>query len=182
MSDESLLSRLASRAELVPETAELVIIKRYKARHVNLGASKITAAAQLDEHDAIVNAAIGWAQKKVGKGGNRKLVAIRSVERLSVEFARTLKDMVQGDISVEVDGRLAYKRRAMIDRSRQLMDQLEEAGVPKGRRRPRRKVSREPKSASSLVARSPFSSLRTAVLRGPVLRGQKLSGSSFHCC
>jgi transaldolase len=129
----SRLDGLRALSEVVPETADLAAVQQYGARHVNLSASHITSAAQDPAHNDVVLAAIDWAQKKVGKGGNRKLVAIRAVERLPVELARRLIDIVDGDVSIEVDGRLAYKRRATIDRARALVDQLEEAGVPKQR-------------------------------------------------
>ncbi|HHH11318.1 MAG TPA: hypothetical protein ENK23_04505 [Sorangium sp.] len=133
MSEDTLLTRLATHTALVPETAELATVQKYRARHVNLAASQITAAAQLPAHEPIVDAAIAWAANKVGTGGNRRLVAIRAVERLAIEFAHAASGIVAGDISIEVDGRLAYKRRQLIDRARTLMDQLLAAGLEKER-------------------------------------------------
>ncbi|HZO11844.1 MAG TPA: transaldolase family protein [Polyangiaceae bacterium] len=133
MSDESTLARLRAHSELVPETADLELAKRFRARHVCLSAARITAAAQEPQHAAIVDEAVAWAQRAVGKGGNRKLVAMRAVERLGVEFARHLMAGIDGWISLEVDGRLAYKRRQTIERARELVTQLEEAGVPRDR-------------------------------------------------
>ena len=129
----NLLASLAAHSAIVPETAEIATVRRYGSTHVNLSASHITAAAQLPEHARVVDDAVAWAQKQVGKGGNRKLVAIRAVERLAVEFVQEMLDVVDGQVSVEVDGRLAYKRRPTIDRARSLINQLVDLGVDKER-------------------------------------------------
>ena len=125
----SQLDALKEISEVVPETAALSVVKRHGARHVNLSTARITAAAQQPENEAIVDAAVLWAQRQVGKGGNRKLVAIRAVERLGLEFARALLEHVEGSVSIDVDGRLAFKRRQTIDRARAILDQLDELGV-----------------------------------------------------
>ncbi len=130
---DTLLQKLFALSEIVPETADLAMVSALPARHVNSSASKITSAAQDPAHVAIVDAAIQWAQKDVGKGGNRKLVAMRAVERLAVEFTRALAERIQGRVSVEIDGRLAYQRRPTIDKARELVAQLEELGIAKER-------------------------------------------------
>jgi transaldolase len=130
---DTLLKKLFALSEIVPETADLAVAAALPARHVNSSAAKITAAAQDPAHTAIVDAAVQWAQKDVGKGGNRKLVSMRAVERLAVEFTRALCDRVQGRVSVELDGRLAYQRRPTIDKARELVAQLGELGISKER-------------------------------------------------
>ena len=129
----SLLDALGEVSEIVPETASLAVVQRHDARHVNLSTSRITAAAQQPENEAIVDAAVLWAQRQVGKGGNRKLVAIRAVERLELEFTRAILDHIGGSVSLDVDGRLAFKRRQMIDRARVILEQLDELGIDKSR-------------------------------------------------
>ena len=129
----SQLDALKQISEIVPETAALSVVKRHGARHVSLSTGRITAAAQQPENEPIVDAAVLWAQRQVGKGGNRKLVAIRAVERLELEFARALLEHVEGSVSLDVDGRLAFKRRQTIDRARAVLDQLDELGVDKSR-------------------------------------------------
>ncbi len=130
---DSLLEKLLAQTEIIPESTEVALIASVRARHVSLAVARITAAAQDPAHGAIVDAAIHWAQKDVGKGGNRKLVAMRAVERLSVEFARALAAQVPGQVSVELDARIAYQKRATIDKARSLVAQLEELGVHKER-------------------------------------------------
>jgi transaldolase len=130
---DTLLQKLFALSEIVPETADLSVVSSLPARHVNLSAARITSAAQDPAHAAIVDAAVQWAQKDVGKGGNRKLVSMRAVERLAVEFACAIAGRIQGRVSVEIDGRLAYQRRPTIDKARELVAQLEELGVSKER-------------------------------------------------
>jgi len=130
---DTLLQKLFAQTELVPESADLALIGSLSARHVNLGTARITAAAQDPSCSLIVDAALHWAQKNVGKGSNRKLVAMRAVERLSVEFARAIAERIQGYVTVELDARLAYQKRATIDKAREQVQQLEELGVSKER-------------------------------------------------
>lgn len=125
----TLLDKLRAHSEIVHETAELAALSALGAKHVSLSASRITAAAQMPEHAHIVDDAVAWAQKKVGKGGNRKLVATYAVQRLTVEFAEAIAKAIEGHVSIEVDGRLAYKRRATIEQARKLVEQLEELDV-----------------------------------------------------
>ncbi|MBW2529454.1 MAG: EF-hand domain-containing protein [Deltaproteobacteria bacterium] len=66
----------------------------------------------------------------MGKGGNRKLAAMRAVERLSVVFTRHIADTIEGRISVELDARLAFQKRPTLERARTTVEQLAEAGVP----------------------------------------------------
>jgi transaldolase len=129
MTAPTLIDQLRAASELVLETAEIEAVRQYDAQHVSLSASGITAAAQLPEHKSLVDQALSWAQLAVGKGGNRKLVAIRAVERLAIEFAREMVGVVPGHVSIEVDGRLAYKRRQLIDRTRAIAAQLTETGA-----------------------------------------------------
>lgn len=126
----SQLDQLRQLAEVVPETADLPLIRSFQPRHVNLTAARITAAAQSEDHAELVDEALGWAQQKLDKGGNRKLAAMRAVERLSVVFARRIADTIEGRISLELDARLAFQKRPTLERARTTMEQLAEAGVP----------------------------------------------------
>jgi len=129
----SLLDALKQVSEIVPETADVAVATRFGARDVNLSTGRITAAARQPNNEAIVDAAVLWAQRQVGKGGNRKLVAVRAVERLPLEFARAILGHVEGTVSLDVDGRLAFKRRQTIDRARAILEQLEGLGIDKSR-------------------------------------------------
>ncbi|MBM4374711.1 MAG: hypothetical protein FJ095_06475 [Deltaproteobacteria bacterium] len=129
----TLLDRLAAVSALVPESAELSKVAALPARHVSLSTSRLTAAAQDPAHAHLVDAAVRYAQRSVGKGGNRKLVAMRAVERLTVEFARALSEQITGFVGLELDGRLAFQKRATIDKARALVSDIEELGVPRER-------------------------------------------------
>ncbi len=129
----TLLDKLRAHSEIIHETAELSVLRELGARHVSLSASRITAAAQLPEHAAIVDAAVAWAQKGIKKGGSRRLVAIHAVQRLTVAFAEAIAQVVEGRVSIEIDGRLAYKRRQTIEAGRAIIEQLQELGVGRER-------------------------------------------------
>lgn len=127
------MPRLTELSELATESTHAYALRRYGVKHVDLSASKVTVAAQQAEHVDVVQAAIEWAQREVGKGGNRKMVGIRAVERFQLELARKLLELVPGEVSVEVDARLAYKRRPTIEKARAMWTQLEELQVDTSR-------------------------------------------------
>lgn len=129
----TLLDKLAAVSAIAPESADLERLSALRARHVNLSVARLTSAAQDPAHAGLVDAAVQYAQRAVGKGGNRKAAAMRAVERLSIEFARALATRVDGFVGIELDGRLAYQRRATIDKARALVAELEDAGLPKER-------------------------------------------------
>jgi transaldolase len=133
MATPSLLEQLTQLTTVVPETADIEVLQQLGSQDANLSASLITAAAQQPQHAAIVDAAMDWAQMTIGKGGNRKLAAIRAVERLAMEFAKHILELIPGSVSIAIDGRLAYKRRQTIERARAMLKQLDDAGVDRER-------------------------------------------------
>ncbi|MBM4358351.1 MAG: hypothetical protein FJ096_09610 [Deltaproteobacteria bacterium] len=130
---DSLLQKFFALTEIVPESADLGLAASLPARHVNLTVARLNEAAQDPAHAPILDAAVQWAQRQVGKGGNRKLAAMKAVDRLGVEFVRAIAGRIQGHVCVELDGRIAHQKRATIDRAREVIAQLEELGVPKER-------------------------------------------------
>src|SRR5512136_572486 len=115
MGDTNLLDGLRAFSALAIETADLAAIRACGARDVNLSAARITAAAQAPEHAEIVDAALHWAQKDLGKGGNRKLAAMRAVERLALEFARRALELCDGRVSLELDARTAFQTKQTVE-------------------------------------------------------------------
>ncbi|MSP25912.1 MAG: hypothetical protein EXR75_12280 [Myxococcales bacterium] len=131
--DDSLLHKLFALSEIVPETAELAVVDRLRARHVNLSFAKLTSAAQDPAHAKIVDDAVKWAQNSLKKGQNRKLAAGLAAERLAIEFAQAFAERIPGRVSIEIDGRLAHQRRQVIEKARELVRSLAELGIAKER-------------------------------------------------
>ena len=154
---DTLLQKLFAQTELVPESADLALIGSLSARHVNLGTARITAAAQDPSCSPIVDAALHWAQKNVGKGSNRKLVAMRAVAREAAleirgeplfEFLGELLDgrglaawaVAQFELPSESETlrRVAHRSTDQIDGSAAVVTQVQgvprELPVPRGER------------------------------------------------
>ena len=129
MSSPSALQKLQELSTIVPDTADLARVRQLGATDVDLCASRINAAAQMPEHDDVVDATIAWAQRQVGKGGNRKLVAIRAVERLPLAFGLRMLAIVPGRVSVELDARQAYETASLVESALKLSEQFAEGGA-----------------------------------------------------
>ncbi|MEM1031399.1 MAG: transaldolase family protein [Myxococcota bacterium] len=117
------------RTELATESTDLGLLDRHPIAHVDLRCARVAAAAERPDHEALVEEAVAWAQQQVGRGGNRKLVGVLAGDRFQLLLAAALQRRVGGDVSVEVDPRLAHKRRAAIDKAREMLRQLEEIGA-----------------------------------------------------
>jgi transaldolase len=124
----SQLETLRERCAIALETADLALLAALGAHDAHLTITRVTAAAQLPEHAELVDAALRFAQRAAGKAGRRRLVAIRAVERLGIEFALRALAIVPGRVSVEIDPRLAFETGAAVDRARDLVRQVGDAG------------------------------------------------------
>ena len=128
----SQLDKLQWFSAVVPETADLEEVRRHAKTDVNLTAARVRAAAQLHEHDDIVDEAVAAAQAQARRG-NRALVATYGVDRLMAAFARRIAGLVPGRVSVEIDARLAHDTRQLVERARSTMERVEEGGVDRHR-------------------------------------------------
>jgi len=128
---QSLLDQLSTMTVAVCDTGDLNSIKKFTPRDATTNPSLITAAAQMPEYAAVVDAALAWAEKQAG--GAKESVLGLALDRLAVEFGLAILQIVPGRVSTEVDARLSYDTAATVDKGRYLISQYESAGMTRDR-------------------------------------------------
>ncbi len=130
---KSVLEQLKAMTVVVADTGDINSIRTYRPRDATTNPSLITTAAQMPEYASIVDEALKWAKKEVGKGDRPADIVKRAIDRLSVEFGLRILEIVSGRVSTEVDARLSFDTAATIDKAPQLIKQYEVAGTSRER-------------------------------------------------
>ena len=124
-SSGSKLDQLKALSIVVADTGDIDAIKKYQPRDCTTNPSLILKAAQLPGYQALLNEAKGWI-----KGGQS---ADDVIDQLTVRIGTELTRIVPGDVSTEVDARLAFDKGASLARARHLIALYEGAGVNRSR-------------------------------------------------
>jgi transaldolase len=119
----SKLEQLKNMTTIVADTGDIQSIQQYKPTDATTNPSLIFQAAQMDEYQNIVSAAI-----KEGSGNLEKILDVLSV-RFGVEILKT----VPGRVSTEVDARLSFDTQATINKARELIQMYADSGIKKER-------------------------------------------------
>jgi transaldolase len=128
-----LLDQLKKVTVVVADTGDINSIRKFTPRDATTNPSLITTAAQQAEYSALVDDAIEWARKHLGKGGLKKEIVKLAVDRLAVEFGLRILQIVPGRVSTEVDARLSFDTRTTVDKAHFLIKLYEEAGIARER-------------------------------------------------
>jgi transaldolase len=124
-----MLEQLSAMTVVVADTGDINSIEKFKPRDATTNPSLITAAAQMPEYREIVDDALRWAQRQAS---GEKVVTL-AIDRLAVEFGLRILKIVPGRVSTEVDARLSFDTKAMIEKGRYLISQYEAAGMSRER-------------------------------------------------
>lgn len=123
--------QLADVTIIVADTGDIESIEKYLPRDATTNPSLITAAAQMDAYQGLVDQALKQSRDEVGSDDSA--VVARAVDRLAVEFGKKILEIIEGRVSTEVDARLSYDTEATIAKARELIGYYEEAGVSRDR-------------------------------------------------
>ncbi|GGR07896.1 transaldolase [Deinococcus ruber] len=119
------LEQLKSMSIVVADTGDIDAIKKYQPRDCTTNPSLILKAAQLPGYAHLLTEAKGWVV------GGETLDDI--IDKLTVRIGTELTRIVPGDVSTEVDARLAFDKEASLARARHLISLYEENGVSRKR-------------------------------------------------
>ena len=124
------LEQLKQMTAVVADTGDIDAIKRFKPLDATTNPSLLLKAAALPAYQALVQQAKTWAAQQSGTHA-RQLSAC--VDKLAVAIGTEIVQIVPGRISTEVDARLSFDTRAMIEKARRLIDLYEQAGIDRSR-------------------------------------------------
>jgi len=130
---KTLLEQLRDMTVVVADTGDIQAIEKFKPRDATTNPSLITAAAQMPEHQSIVDETLLKARKDSGANVSNADVVSLAFDRLAVEFGKKILEIVPKRVSTEVDARLSYDTEATIAKGRYLISEYEAAGVSRDR-------------------------------------------------
>jgi transaldolase len=130
---QSLLDQLKKYTVVVADTGDINSIQKFTPRDATTNPSLLTAAAQMPEYSEIVDGALVWARRHLGKSASTDAALKLAIDRLSVDFGLRILAIVPGRVSTEVDARLSYDEKATVEKGRQLIGLYEAAGADRER-------------------------------------------------
>ncbi|MGF1538425.1 MAG: transaldolase [Elainellaceae cyanobacterium] len=126
---QSLLEQLRQMTVVVADTGDIEAIKAFKPQDTTTNPSLITAAAQMEQYQDIVDDTLKQARKAAGEDASAKHVVRKAIDMLSVAFGLRILNIVPGRVSTEVDARLSYDTEATLEKARSIIAQYKEAGA-----------------------------------------------------
>ncbi|MDX2273758.1 MAG: transaldolase [Cyanobacteriota bacterium] len=130
---KSLLDQLREMTVVVADTGDIKAIETFKPRDATTNPSLITAAAQMEQYQEIVDQTLRQSRQEVGSLAERKEVVSRAIDQLAVAFGLRILDIVPGRVSTEVDARLSYDTEATVAKAHYLIEQYKAAGADPNR-------------------------------------------------
>ncbi|KAM8940546.1 transaldolase isoform 1-T1 [Pelodytes ibericus] len=127
---ESVLEQLKQHTVVVADTGDFNAIEEYKPKDATTNPSLILAAAQMKEYQHLVKDAIQYGQKL---GGSEEEQINNIMDKLFVLFGEEILKRIPGRVSTEVDARLSFDKKAMIERAKRIIALYKEAGIDKDR-------------------------------------------------
>lgn len=124
------LDQLRAMTTVVADTGDIASIRRFQPVDATTNPTLLLKAAQQPDGLSVLKEAIQWAR---GKGLSGQDFIVQCTERFTISIGREIALIVPGRVSTEVDARLSFDTRAMIDKARHLIGLYAAAGVPSDR-------------------------------------------------
>ncbi|KAM4617198.1 transaldolase [Discoglossus pictus] len=128
--EESALEQLKKYTVVVADTGDFNAIEEYKPQDATTNPSLILAASQMPEYQHLVENAVQYGKKL---GGSEEEQIINIMDKLYVLFGLEILKIIPGRVSTEVDARLSYDKKGMIERAKRIIALYKEAGIAKER-------------------------------------------------
>jgi len=129
----NLLEQLRSYTVVVADTGDMEAMSKFRPQDATTNPSLITAAAQMQQYQPIVDGVLLEARKELGAQAEDKTVANLAFQRLAIAFGKKILAIVPGRVSTEVDARLSYDTDATIAQAHAIIAQYDEAGIGRDR-------------------------------------------------
>ncbi|MEB3357492.1 MAG: transaldolase family protein, partial [Synechococcales bacterium] len=130
---QSLLEQLRKMTVVVADTGDIQAIETFKPQDATTNPSLITAAAQMEQYQDIVDDTLKRAREEVGAIASPTDVVNRAIDQLAVAFGLKILNIIPGRVSTEVDARLSYDTEATLSKARYIIDQYKAAGADPNR-------------------------------------------------
>ncbi|KAL3882284.1 hypothetical protein ACJMK2_028646 [Sinanodonta woodiana] len=126
----SALEQLRKHTVVVADTGDIEAMKAYKPTDATTNPSLILAAAKMPNYQSLLEEAVEYAQEE---GGTLDEQVENAMDKVYVLFGIEILKIVPGRVSTEVDARLSFDKKGMIQRALKLIKLYKEAGIGKDR-------------------------------------------------
>ncbi|CAG0906615.1 unnamed protein product [Cyprideis torosa] len=109
---------------VVADTGDIASIRRFQPVDATTNPTLLLKAAMMPENQQLIMQAIDWAKIR----GSDHFID-NCTEKFTVEIGREITEIIPGKVSTEVDARLSFDTRAMVDKARQLIELYSKVGV-----------------------------------------------------
>lgn len=124
------LDQLKQMTDVVADTGDIEAIKRFRPLDATTNPSLLLKAAALPAYQPLVQDAKKWAAQQPG---TREQQLSACVDKIAVAIGAEIIQIIPGRISTEVDARLSFDTRAMIEKARRLIDLYEQKNIDRSR-------------------------------------------------
>lgn len=124
------LEQLKSMTDVVADTGDIEAIKRFQPLDATTNPSLLLKAAALPAYQPLLKQARQWAKQQPG---NQAQQLSACADKLAVLIGCEILQIVPGRVSTEIDARLSFDSRAMIEKGRRLIALYEQAGIQRER-------------------------------------------------
>ena len=124
------LEQLKNMTDVVADTGDLSAIKQHKPIDATTNPSLLLKAVDLPEYNSLILSSRDWASRR--GGGNQEILS-NSCDKLAVEIGTEILKIIPGRVSSEVDARLSFDEKGMIEKAKQLIDLYHQNGIPSER-------------------------------------------------
>jgi transaldolase len=126
---QNLLEQLRKYTVVVADTGDMNAMEQFRPTDATTNPSLITAAAQMQQYQPIVDSVIMDARKELGDSADDKAVANLAFQGLAIAFGKQILHIVPGRVSTEVDARLSYDTEATVAQARSIIAQYDKTKV-----------------------------------------------------
>ncbi|CAD7013048.1 probable transaldolase [Ceratitis capitata] len=126
----STLDQLKEITVVVADTGDFEAMKLYKPTDATTNPSLLFAAAQMEQYDHILKAAINYGTS-IGSALNERVE--EAIDYLGVLFGCEILKIIPGRVSTEIDARLSFDTEKSVEKALKLIKLYEQMGIQKDR-------------------------------------------------
>lgn len=125
----SKLEQLKTMTDVVADTGDIEAIARFAPQDATTNPSLILKAAALPQYRTLIDSVVS---NTISDRNNPTLLQYAATQ-LAVEIGAEITKLVPGKVSTEVDARLSFNTKAMIDEGRRIVQLYQAKGIDKDR-------------------------------------------------
>ncbi|ESO98564.1 hypothetical protein LOTGIDRAFT_142681 [Lottia gigantea] len=126
----SSLDQLKAITTVVADTGDFEAMAKFKPTDATTNPSLILAAAGMKSYQKLIDEAVSYGKEK---GSDVEAQLSHAMDKVCINFGMEILKIIPGRVSTEVDARLSFDTKAMVEKAKQLISLYKENNVSKER-------------------------------------------------